>query len=63
MPFAKSAEDATDTVENEARTGETCSWIGTWECGDLHHELIDIMVGETFPTSPNCGSHRLDIPS
>jgi F420H(2)-dependent quinone reductase len=39
-------------VEHEARTGEICSRIGTWEGGDQHDELIDIKVGETFPTCP-----------
>jgi len=42
-------------AEHEARTGETCSLIGTWEGGDQHHGLIDIKVGETFPTCPSCG--------
>jgi hypothetical protein len=32
-----------------------CSRIGTWEGGDQHRELIDIKVGETFPTCPYCG--------
>jgi hypothetical protein len=32
-----------------------CLRIGTWEGGDQHHELIDIKVGETFPTCPHCG--------
>jgi hypothetical protein len=41
--------------EHEARTGEMCSRIGTWEGGDQHHELIDIKVGEKFPICPYCG--------
>ena len=41
--------------EDEARTGEMCLRIGRWEGGDQHHELIDIKVGETFPTCPYCG--------
>jgi hypothetical protein len=47
----------TDTAKppTEARTGEMCSRIGTWEGGDQHHELIDIKVGETFPSCPSCG--------
>jgi hypothetical protein len=41
--------------EHEARPGEMCSRIGTWEGGDQHHELIDIKAGEMFPTCPYCG--------
>jgi hypothetical protein len=42
-------------VEREARIGEMCLWIGTWEGGDHHHKLIDIKIEETFPTCPRCG--------
>ncbi len=41
--------------EHVARTGEMCLRIGTWEGGDVHHDLTDIKAGQTFPACPTCG--------
>ena len=32
-----------------------CLRIGTWQGGDVHHDLIDIKAGQTFPAYNTCG--------